>query len=108
MEEVIFLRIIFNLKQGIIMAFLKQLNTLIVSITLTLMLAVSAAHAKDQTISDRVMHYRAIDSVVWAMPLLNFKQFRDGHRALGVKQNDIAYHTKIQDWKFQTATPNKR
>ena len=46
------------------MAFLKQLNTLIVSITLTLMLAVSAAHAKDQTINDRVMHYRAIDSVV--------------------------------------------
>ena len=25
------------------------------------------------------MHYRAIDAVVWAMPLLNFKQFRDGH-----------------------------
>lgn len=64
------------------------------------------ARAAEQTISDRVMHYRAIDSVVWAMPLLNFKQFRDGHKALGVGYNDIAYHTKIQDWKFQTATPN--
>ncbi len=65
-----------------------------------------SAWAKEPTISERVMHYRAIDSVVWAMPLLNFKQFRDGHKALGVKQNDIAYYGKIQDWKFQTATPN--
>ena len=66
----------------------------------------STALAGEHSISDRMMHYRAVDSVVWAMPMLNFKQFRDGHRALGVKQNDIAYHTKIQDWKFQTATPN--
>lgn len=66
----------------------------------------SSALAEEQSISNRMMHYRAVDSVVWAMPMLNFKQFRDGHRALGVKQNDIAYHTKIQDWKFQTATPN--
>ncbi len=68
--------------------------------------AIAQSTLSEQTISDRVMHYRAIDSVVWAMPLLNFKQFRDGHKALGVNQNDIAYHTKIQDWKFQTATPN--
>jgi hypothetical protein len=60
----------------------------------------------EQTISDSVIHYRAIDAVVWAMPMLNFKQFRDGHKDLGVNQNDIAYHSKIQDWKFQTATPN--
>jgi hypothetical protein len=60
----------------------------------------------EQTISDSVIHYRAIDAVVWAMPMLNFKQFRDGHKDLGVSQNDIAYHSKIQDWKFQTATPN--
>ncbi len=68
--------------------------------------AIAQSTLSEKTISDRVMHYRAIDSVVWAMPLLNFKQFRDGHKALGVNQNDIAYHTKIQDWKFQTATPN--
>jgi hypothetical protein len=65
-----------------------------------------SAWAKEQTVHERMLHHRAIDAVVWAMPLLNFKQFRDGHRALGVKQNDIAYHTKVQDWKFQTATPN--
>lgn len=66
----------------------------------------TASMAKEQSISEKMTHSRAIESVIWSMPLLNFKQFRDGHRAIGVKENDIAYHSKIQDWKFQTATPN--
>ena len=69
------------------------------------MLSVTQAQA-EQTVHERMFHHRAIDAVVWAMPMLNFKQFREGHKALGVDYNDIAYHTKIQDWKFQTATPN--
>ena len=91
---------------------MKMISIVKISLTIalitTMLLAtgLSPVSAEGQTISDRVMHYRAIDAVVWAMPLLNFKQFRDGHEALGVNQNDIAYHTKIQDWKFQTATPN--
>jgi len=68
--------------------------------------AATIVFADEQSISDRVMHYRAVDAVVWGMPLLNFKTFRDGHAAIGAGYNDIAYHTKIQDWKFQTATPN--
>ena len=53
-----------------------------------------------------MFYYRSVDAVVWAMPLLNFNQYRKGHEAIGVKQNDIAYYSKIQDWRFQTATPN--
>lgn len=68
--------------------------------------ALNSVNAEEQTIRERMLHHRAIDAVVWAMPLLNFKQFRDGHRALGVGYNDVAYHSKVQDWKFQTATPN--
>ena len=41
-----------------------------------------------------------------AMPLLNFMGFRDAHAAAGVGPNDIAYFSQIQNWKFQTATPN--
>ncbi len=85
--------------------FRKTLSAALIT-TMLLATGFSSVRAEEQTISERVMHYRAIDSVVWAMPLLNFKQFRDGHKALGVDYNDIAYHTKIQDWKFQTATPN--
>jgi hypothetical protein len=55
---------------------------------------------------DRMTYHRAIDAIVWAMPLLNFKTFRDGHKAIGVGYKVIAYHSKIQDWRFQTATPN--
>jgi hypothetical protein len=66
----------------------------------------SGARAQEQSIHERMFHSRAIEAVVWAMPLLNFKSFRDGHASVGVGYNDIAYHSKIQDWKFQTATPN--
>jgi len=68
--------------------------------------SVGSAGAQGRTIGDRVTHYRAIDAIVWAMPLLNFKTFRDGHADLGVGYNDIAYNSLVQDWKFQAATPN--
>ena len=84
---------------------MKILCRLAINILLSIAM-LSSAKAAEQTISERVMHYRAIDSVVWAMPLLNFKQLRDGHKDIGVDYNDIAYHSKIQDWKFQTATQN--
>ncbi len=64
------------------------------------------ASAEQPTIHERMFHSRAIEAVVWAMPLLNFKGFRDGHAAVGVGYNDIAYHSEVQNWKFQTATPN--
>ena len=64
------------------------------------------AGSQEQDIHDRMMHSRAVDAVVWAMPLLNFKGFRDGHAAAGVGPNDVAYFSQIQNWKFQTATPN--
>jgi hypothetical protein len=83
----------------------KSLSAALITL-MVLAAGLNSARAEEQTISERVTHYRAIDAVVWAMPLLNFKQFRDGHKAIGVGPNDIAYHTKIQDWKFQTATPN--
>ncbi len=69
-------------------------------------LCLGVAHAAEQDVHDRMFHHRSIDAVVWAMPLLNFKGFRDGHAAVGVGYNDIAYHSKVQNWKFQTATPN--
>jgi hypothetical protein len=57
-------------------------------------------------IHDRMLHHRAVDAVVWAMPLMNFKFYRDALIDAGVGRNDVGYFSKIQDWKFQTATPN--
>jgi hypothetical protein len=75
------------------------------TIPLILLLSLSTASAEED-LQDRITHHRAIEAVVWSMPLLNFKQYRDGHRALGVGNMNIAFYSEIQDWKFQTATPN--
>jgi len=83
----------------------SPLSAVLVTMTL-LTVGLSPVQAAEQTIHERMFHSRAIEAVVWAMPLLNFKGFRDGHASVGVGYNDIAYHSKVQDWKFQTATPN--
>jgi hypothetical protein len=63
--------------------------------TTLLVIGLSPVQAEEQTLHERMLHHRAIDTVVWAMPLLNFKQWRDGHMALGVDYNDIAYYSKV-------------
>jgi len=73
---------------------------------IALLINIPFAHTEEISIHDRMFYYRSVDAVVWAMPLLNFNQYRKGHEAIGVQQNDIAYYSKIQDWRFQTATPN--
>jgi len=57
-------------------------------------------------IHDRMLYHRSVDAAVWAMPLMNFKFYRDALADAGVGPNDIGYFTKLQNWKFQTATPN--
>ncbi len=57
-------------------------------------------------LSDRMTYHRAIDAAVWAMPLMNFKFYRDALADAGVGPSDVGYFSKLQDWRFQTATPN--
>ncbi len=61
--------------------------------------------AEEPTIHERMFHSRAVETVVWAMPLLNFMAFRDGHAAVGVGYNDIAYHSKVQTGNFKPPRP---
>lgn len=58
------------------------------------------------SLADRMSYHRAIDAAVWAMPLMNFKFYRDSLAENGVGPNDIGYNSQLQDWRFQTATPN--
>jgi len=56
---------------------------------------------------ERMLHRRAVDAVIWSMPLVNFQAMRDGlKKDAGVGFNDVAYHSKIQNWKLQTTTNN--
>ena len=57
-------------------------------------------------VHDRMTYHRAIDAAVWAMPLMAFKFYRDALADAGVGPNDVGYFAKLQDWRFQTATPN--
>jgi len=57
-------------------------------------------------VHDRMTYHRAIDAAVWAMPLMNFKFYRDALADAGAGPNDVGYFSKLQDWRFQTATPN--
>ena len=57
-------------------------------------------------VHDRMTYHRAIDAAVWAMPLMNFKFYRDALARAGVGPSDVGYFSKLQDWRFQTATPN--
>jgi hypothetical protein len=61
---------------------------------------------KEANVHDRMTYHRAIDAAVWAMPLMNFKFYRDALAKAGVGPNDVGYFSKLQNWKFQTATPN--
>lgn len=56
--------------------------------------------------NDRMLHHRAVEAVVWSMPLMNFKGFRDALIDAGVGRNDVGYYSQMQDWRFQTATAN--
>ena len=60
----------------------------------------------EASLEDRIRHHRAIEAAVWAMPLMNFKFYRDALADAGVGPNDVGYFSKLQDWRFQTATPN--
>ena len=66
----------------------------------------SPTTALGRSIADRMLHHRAVDAAVWAMPLMSFKFFRDGAARAGVGPNDVGYFSKIQDWRMQAATPN--
>ena len=81
------------------------LNTALLT-SVMLIAGFNSARAEEQTIGERMTHHRAIDAAVWAMPLMNFKFYRDALVDAGVGANDVGYYSKVQNWKFQTATPN--
>jgi hypothetical protein len=84
----------------------KNTITTILSGLAVLFTCTAPVFAGEESLSERMLHHRSIDAAVWAMPLTNFKAYRDALIDAGVKANDIGYFSKMQDWKFQTATPN--
>ncbi|GAB2510753.1 DUF1214 domain-containing protein [Microbulbifer agarilyticus] len=87
---------------------MKRTLSLIVVGAIVMSFAVRAAEfdVGKADLHERMTYHRAIDAAVWAMPLMNFKFYRDSLVKNGVGPNDIGFNSKLQDWRFQTATPN--
>ena len=86
----------------------KQLFITTLIITLFLVSGIGAVNAQEQTLSlaDKVTYGRALETAIWAMPLMNMEAMRQAHRDAGVQNNDLAYFSPIQNWQYQITTPN--
>lgn len=61
----------------------------------------------DLTIMEEMVHRRAIESVVWSMPMMNVTAMRRG--LFDLKEggfNTVFYNSKVQTWKLQNTTNN--
>ena len=76
-------------------------------VCLLAMASASAQAAADTDTETRLKHSRAFESIIWSVPLMNYKAIRDGlKKGAGVDYGDVAYHSKIQSWKFEIPTGN--
>ena len=57
-------------------------------------------------LAERAVHRRAVDAVIWGMPVVNFDRMVQATIANGVKLNEIVYWSQPVSWKDQTLTPN--
>jgi len=63
--------------------------------------------AQELSIQERMIHRRAVEAVVWSMPLMNFLAMRDGIKEDGgAGFNVVAYNSKVQNWRLQVTTAN--
>jgi hypothetical protein len=72
--------------------------------------AFSSAQAQKFSTEDlarRAIERRAVEAVIWGMPLVNTDAMRQAYfRDVGAKYNDICFFSKPADWRFQVTTPN--
>jgi hypothetical protein len=56
--------------------------------------------------SESMMHCRAVEAVIWGMPVVNYElMYQAAVRAQG-DFNQVIYWSHLPDWKIQTLTPN--
>ena len=68
---------------------------------------VTPAHSINAAdLARHTLERRAIEAVIWGMPIVSFDAMRQGFFGVGAKYGDIAYLSKPADWKLQLTTPN--
>ena len=91
--------------KGTMIAATRQLKLLIAFTLLTQTIGVGTASG--QSIKEDLFHHRAMESVFWSVPFVQFKIVRDSVvDGQDVGFNGVGYYSKMQTWKMQMATPN--
>jgi hypothetical protein len=58
-------------------------------------------------LAERTLHRRAVEAVIWGMPVVNYDlMYQAMVRGAKGAFNQIAYWSRLPDWKIQTLTPN--
>jgi hypothetical protein len=57
-------------------------------------------------LDERAAYSRAVDAVIWGMPLVNYDRMLQSFIAVGGGANQIAYWSRLLDGQNQTLTPN--
>ena len=60
-----------------------------------------------EEIANRAIHRRAVEAVIWGMPVVNYDlMYQEMVRKTKGEFNQVLYWSRLLDWKNQTLTPN--
>ena len=59
-----------------------------------------------EQLTERMLHRRAVQAVIWGMPAVNFELLRQATSSIGAADNQVVFWSRLPDWKNQTLTPN--
>lgn len=86
---------------------MRKTTALLATITVFASVATNSAAQASSDLRDKLTYSRAVEAILWSLPVMSFKAMRDGVRMDGgAKENEIAYNSKVQNWKLQITTPN--
>src|SRR5262249_23024669 len=57
-------------------------------------------------LAERTLKRRAVEAVIWGMPIVSVEAMRRAFFEAGAKYGDIVYLSRPADWHFQLTTPN--
>src|SRR5688572_24625663 len=87
-----------------------KFKTQLIGVVLTLALAIlNGSSAQNTAVMDlqvRAIHRRAVEAVIWGMPIVNFDRMLQAAIQNGGAANQVIYWSQPVNWRNQTLTPN--
>jgi len=85
-------------------SFLKITFLLLMALPFATTASVQASSEED--LSLRMLERRAVEAVIWGMPLVNYDRMFQAAAKAGATSNQVVYWSAPAQWKNQTLTPN--